>query len=1012
MELRLYRHLRNSGLPAEVDFSDKSTQEKLESWNEDLVLDGRALDRVKQDLKKYNSYLAEPVKLRYYQILALYFTELYFSRKDDPDFEYAKESAAYWMATGSGKTMIMHLNLLQYLRHLKRVKNLEVVMTTPGVNLIQQHERELTPFLEWLNNEHKGKIDLTIDTTSALLNRPDDFFDFPATKGFYRLVLVDEAHIGLSSGKADTDGEFLKLRKRLNIQNSFLFEYSATFHNLKSSLEREYEKSIIYDYNYNLFYKDGYGKDFYFQQVGEDVLDKGFDDNLHRNLEVITDKLEVWHNTDYSAVKNLFSMKRHPSRPLIAFMGNTVNARSSNNEDDEVSDIQNILKFLADLTETDRRQYSSLFHNDYSGNLTLTRNPEVEDEILLSYGNGKYWGIVNVGNGPKFINDLPFENVVKKSHDQIVVSDLQRLMFKNIDDKESPINMLIGSRKFAEGWNCFRLSLIGLINLGSSKGNKIIQIFGRGVRLFGLKNDGKRTFETHAEDYFRLKSDYPPQEANIRKLETLCVFSLKRSYLETFTKSVFQELEIHYPFEIEVTPSIIHLGNGTELKFEEYRKRLPVMKLSKVSIKRKKAFLSGAYKSVKYKFYQEGELKEKQFTTPNFKLDYRPDKSKNGKDIRGTILNNWKQIAPYLNHRKLQERLVELEEMHGLQLFSSDGEAVIPLRIEDLVMLSEEILYKEELNLWDIDFVENALSQILYDLVRKLHNKINWQINSSNYAFGEKLEQSTATNKGDFIEKYYLVKSFSTTYSSGASTKFYTQAQLNKQVEEFENKLSTVKTNLSIDADLNHIYAPLLREPHNRDEEEKLKISPDKLNSGEKKFVEDAASFFKENSDRFKDYDIWLMRNVESLKSIGIYLDDDTQVFHPDFLLWIIGKEKVYLIFIDPKGQQGTINWETLKENEKVRIADKLNHPTLEALERELAKTSEKPVVLNSFLLLRDSSTFGKNNSDEWKKKNMIDKHILRLDWSEFSEKGSRTDKSQWTEGKIYLEWMMEKVGI
>ncbi len=75
---------------------------------------------------------------------------------------------------------------------------------------------------------------------------------------------MDEAHIGLS-GKEE--GEFRKLRNRLNTKNSFLFEYSATYHNLSSGLIEDYENSIIYDYNYNLFYKDGYGKDFWFKEI-------------------------------------------------------------------------------------------------------------------------------------------------------------------------------------------------------------------------------------------------------------------------------------------------------------------------------------------------------------------------------------------------------------------------------------------------------------------------------------------------------------------------------------------------------------------------------------------------------------------------------------------------------------------------------------------------------------------------------------------------------------------------
>ena len=47
----------------------------------------------------------------------------------------------------------------------------------------------------------------------------------------------------------------------------------------------------------------------------------------------------------------------------------------------------------------------------------------------------------------------------------------------------SSINILIGSKKFSEGWNCWRVSTMGLMNIGQSEGSEIIQLFGRGVRL-------------------------------------------------------------------------------------------------------------------------------------------------------------------------------------------------------------------------------------------------------------------------------------------------------------------------------------------------------------------------------------------------------------------------------------------------------------------------------------------------------------------------------------------------
>lgn len=1010
MELKLYNYLRKEGLThPDVDFRETIYQEKLEQFDATLGLDNNILNSLQKHLKVYNAFLKtvqkEAVTLRYYQILALYFTELYLQKKEEHDFEFSKQSLAYWMATGSGKTIIMHLNILQYIDYCKNFRDFEIIMTTPGVNLIDQHEREITPFVDFLNSKYRNAVRLTIDTTSALLNKPNDFFDFPQSKSYRRLILVDEAHIGLSTtSTSGTDGAFMDLRKRLNIENSFLFEYSATFYNINGTLEREYEKSIVYDYNYNLFYKDGYGKDYYFQQVGDDVLEKSFDDNLHRNLSVINEKIELWHNIDYSVQKDLFKASQHPDKPLIAFMGNTVNNKdkSAKNEDDEVSDITNIVNFLASLTDTQKGNYKYLFNEEFTGKLTLTRNPETDDEILLSYGNGGFWGIVNVGNGAKFINDLDNDNVIKNPRDKVIVTNIERYSFKNIDSQNSPINVLIGSRKFAEGWNCFRVSVIGLINLGTSKGNKIIQIFGRGVRIKGLKNDGKRTFPEHNEDYFKLSNKKP--EDQIRKIETLCVFSLKKSYLETFTGAVNKELEIIKRYEIAVSPSIIKLNDNTEIAFEEFRKRIPIFKLSKLEIEQRRVSLL-PNNSFKVQYNQNGNTNLDTVNNFSINLDYRPNRNKDGKNIKGELTNFLIDFSVFVNQNKFQNIISDFQEENGLYI-NANG---MQITITDILNFTDVINYKSSLDCTNIVLIQNLVEQVTVDFLKKLKNKVNWYINNSNYEYNDLLNQSTDVAKGDFIDKYYVLKTIASTKDARGKTTFKKQQEIDEEVTAFENEIETIAESLKITTIGNHIYNPLLREVRtNVDGEKDLKITPDKLNAGEKKFVEDASNYFKDNP-AYKEFEIYLMRNVETLKSIGIYLNDDSSVFYPDFILWLLKGNKIYINFIDPKGQMGIQDATTLLDNEKVKIADKTTNDTLVRLENELSKTHNKTFVLNSFLLLRDSSELGNHKPLVWKKENLIAKNIFRLNWHNEDEKGNKVPVIDLPDGKNYLDLIMDK---
>src|SRR5690606_32066833 len=94
-----------------------------------------------------------------------------------------------------------------------------------------------------------------------------------------------------------------------------------------------------------------------------------------------------------------------------------------------------------------------------------------------------------------------------------------------------PVNMLIGSKKFVEGWDCWRVSTLGLMHVGKSEGSQIIQLFGRGVRLKGHSWSLKRSgFSTPAH-----------QPEHIQSLETLNVFGIEADFMEKFKKFLEEE---------------------------------------------------------------------------------------------------------------------------------------------------------------------------------------------------------------------------------------------------------------------------------------------------------------------------------------------------------------------------------------------------------------------------------------------------------------------------------------
>src|SRR5207249_522462 len=108
-------------------------------------------------------------------------------------------------------------------------------------------------------------------------------------------------------------------------------------------------------------------------------------------------------------------------------------------------------------------------------------------------------------------------------------------------------------------------------------------------------------------------------------------------------------------------------------------------------------------------------------------------------------------------------------------------------------------------------------------------------------------------------------------------------------------------------------------------------------------------------------------------------------------------------------GQMGTKDFATEQYKEKVTIADKAGNPTLPNIETALSQIHNKGFILNSFILLRDSSELGKLPKADWKKTNMIAKNIFRLDWHKHDEKDNNADQTKLVDNKTYLDWIIEK---
>lgn len=1044
MELKLYNRLKSELLGTLADAAENfnlTYQQAVERYAPEaesgLAKWGR--DAINEWLREYVR-LTKPVQLRYYQILALYFAEavLRGRRADDPTHK-DRNMLAYWMATGSGKTLLMHLNILQYIAHLgggsfakglRAFDELQIILTTPGVNLIEQHRREVMPLVDALNRLCANRIKLTIESTGSLLNAERGYFKLTPSTRVFRLVLVDEGHIGLASG-GTAAGAFKTLRHELaDYPNAFLFEYSATYHGISEKYVAEYEEQIVFDYNYYRFYKDGYGKDYHIQTIAADTVatDAEAWDNFAQAFETLAGKLTIHHELRTSPAAGLPFEAQFADKPLIAFMGNTVedSKKEGSGSGDEVSDIRKLLAYLAKLPAAERMRFAPVFNGQTTGLLTLTRCPAVADEIWLSWGDSAYWGIVNVGNGDKFFNDSEGHPDLKDAQGQSLVQLRKRPIvertyhFVEIDSPASPINVLIGSRKFAEGWNCFRLSVIGLINLGTSKGNKIIQIFGRGVRLKGLKGDGKRQNRDHHDDHAGLVSDDTPAN-RLRRLETLNIYSLKATYLTRFLDAMKDEIpQFVVERTVPVTTRPVALGpSRTAEDFAAYQDKLRVFKVGRDADEPRLVVTRLASGSWRW-----GNGAGEVLAWNDLRLDYRRDADSPVYDLRQDLCD-WLDTARrtgaasiaagfFKPEVMLAETLNQALAMRNMQLLWEDGATQRMATPQDVLQVVSGLIYHHPFTDTSFAVRETLATKAVADAIARLHHKLIYDINKRRYRFDEPLVQAEAGVPGDFIGGYSIKFGFKT---EAEKTTFETNypspalpPQLGLKLEEPHHPYQP------------HIYKPLFRDAADAGVKglnfKELSISPDALNPGERKFVDDLHTYLQDPARHgwAGKYGFYLMRNVESLRSVGVYLDTEARAYFPDFVLWIIGKRETTVLLIDPKGQSGIQDMHSLQSgtNAKVKLA---HSGHLDELARQLASVASpsRKIRVHSFILLRDSSPLGKlagaiaTTVELQTIADMERHHVLRLDWSSHDENGNTRASP---DDRCYLERMFTLAGL
>ncbi|MCX6983256.1 MAG: DNA methyltransferase, partial [Lentisphaerae bacterium] len=502
-------------------------------------------ENIRLHLASINRGRTEPITLRYFQYLATLYTEIVLDRYfnhctqlladlnayvherniakfpgEAPDEVFAESDLAklaFWMATGSGKTLLLHLNYHQFIHYNKEALD-NILLITPNEGLSEQHTAELAasgiPVRRFDPNHsglftNKGNTVQVIEITKLVEEKKGGgvSVSVEAFEG-RNLIFVDEGHKG-SGGEA-----WRGYRDALGVVG-FTFEYSATFGQALSAVRNdpltiEYGKAIVFDYSYRYFYGDGYGKDFRILNLKEDTRNDQAEILLLGNLLSFYEQQHVFQ--EHAGQLRPYNIEK----PLWVFVGSTVNAVYSENKEKR-SDVLTVARFLHHVLENRRGwvvkgiekllagksglttqgtermdifagRYEALretgltpqalyadilkriFCADAGGGLHVCDIRGSAGELALKVaGAEKYFGLIYIGDTSEF------KKLVETDGAGIVLEEdaISSSLFEDINRPDSHVHILIGAKKFMEGWNSWRVSNMGLLNIGRQEGSQI-----------------------------------------------------------------------------------------------------------------------------------------------------------------------------------------------------------------------------------------------------------------------------------------------------------------------------------------------------------------------------------------------------------------------------------------------------------------------------------------------------------------------------------------------------------
>ncbi|WP_120840852.1 DEAD/DEAH box helicase family protein [Helicobacter pylori] len=794
-------------------------------------------------------------------------------------FENFINRLAFYMATGSGKTIVIIklVELLSVAIRMGLIPKKNIMFFSANEHLIKQFEKEIEKYNR--SKDYSKQIDfksLKSVTHKDFYRAPKNSFIEKITLFYYRAdlmsdeeskenllnykdywdngenyVILDEAHKG---NKTESKRQAIF---SLLSQKGFLFNFSATF------TEESDLITAVYNLSVGEWVKLGYGK--------ESVLLKKNNLNAFKELKDLNDRekeIALLKALLLLGMQKRYKVEGYFYDPLMLVFTHSVNVKNSDAEiffktlacvieNDDGSDFLKAKEDLLEELKNPEFLFSDDKDKDYkvkvfkeglksmdfkglkeevfyanNGHIEVIINPKNNQEIAFKLNTSdKVFCLIKIGDITEWICEkLKSVKVVSKN-----LSFKEESYFSQID--KSSINILVGSRTFETGWDSTRPSVILFLNIGLDDDAKklVKQSFGRGVRIESVKNQRQRLAYLDIDG--AVKKDLKP---NAAMLETLFVIPTNHASLEAILK-----------FQKESENGGENRGSWHEIKLE----KTPIKHDLFVPCYRKE---------------QTSILKLPKSTS--FKMSEK----------------NFKDLKEYF-HLMSEKHFILKHEIYDPKDYK---------QFKDMIQQA----HFNKVSTWhykDLDYMISEIKGKLYPNQKVPKDEFN-ALDSEKIVHFKRVKVR-ADKKEKLIQTIQEVKEYAP-LDKETLIKKIAQGEIDPYDTEKHKQNKTFKVG---DAELlklkEHYYTPLIKAKNCDWLKHVVKVK------SESDFLEE---LLKITETLQENYDFWAFSKIdEHLDNLFIpYIDNGAteRKFFPDFIFWLQKGGTQIICFIDPKGSKHT----------------------------------------------------------------------------------------------------------